>query len=356
MRMMKTERPFATGLLLCFAVLSASAQTPTTPDRTPINRSFIAFTIPEKDLLPENVAYDPVEQAFYVGSTRKGKIVKVDKAGARRDFVTARRDGLWMVIGMKVDARRRVLWVCSSSGDNLIGHQKSDTSPAGVFKFDLKTGRLIKKYTLDAAGETHFFNDLTLNEQGDAFVTHMLKESAIYRIARDADKLEVFAKPANSESLTEPNGVTLSPDGKTLFVATDEGVSAFDVNSKSRHQLAHPADVSLKGIDGLYFYRDSLIAIHPGRRMARRYFLDAAMRSVVRAETIEAHHPMFNVPTTGVIVNDTFYYIANAQFDSFNKDGSLFPMERLFEPVILKAPLNAEISTGKRLWQFETDG
>ncbi len=74
--------------------------------------------------------------------------------------------------------------------------------------------------------------------------------------------MEVFAKP---ENFTEPNGVTLSPDGKTLFVATDEGVSAFDVNSKARHQLTHPADVSLKGIDGLYFYRGSLIALHPGR-------------------------------------------------------------------------------------------
>ncbi len=57
---------------------------------------------------------------------------------------------------------------------------------------------------------------------------------------------------------------------------------------------------------------------------------------------------MFNVPTSGVIVNDTFYYVANAQFGSFNKDGSLFPMERLFEPVVLKVKLNEEARTNSR--------
>ena len=34
-------------------------------EKKPANNSLIAFTIPEKDLLPENVAYDPFEEAFY---------------------------------------------------------------------------------------------------------------------------------------------------------------------------------------------------------------------------------------------------------------------------------------------------
>ena len=29
-----------------------------------VNNSFVAFTIPEKDLFPESIAYDPVEEAF----------------------------------------------------------------------------------------------------------------------------------------------------------------------------------------------------------------------------------------------------------------------------------------------------
>jgi hypothetical protein len=233
-----------------------------------------------------------------------------------------------------VDAARRVLWVNSSYGDNLVGYQKRDNSPAGVFKFDLRNGKLIKKYLLER--DTHFCNDLALDDKGDVFVSHMFRESAIYRITAERDELELFAKP---DGFTEPNGLALSSDSRTLFVATDEGVSAMDVASKARQQLTAPADVSLKGIDGLYFHRNTLIAVHPGRRMVRRYFLDAALRAVTRAETLEANHPMMNVPTTGVIVGDEFYYVANAQFGSFEKDGSLFPLERLFEPVILKVNL-----------------
>lgn len=326
-------------LILFILTLAIGSSSQEDASRTPINHSLIAFTIPEKDLLPENVAYDPVERAFYVGSNRKGKIVKVDNQGKVTDFIAPRQDGLWMVIGMKIDAARRVLWVNSSSGDNLIGYQKSDSSPAGVFKFALPSGKLIKKYVLDKPGETHFFNDLVINRKGDLFITHMFKEAALYRIAADRDELELLARP---ENFSEPNGITFSDDERFLFVATAEGVSAFEVDHMARHQLTAPPNVSLKDIDGLYFYKRSLIAIHPGRKLVRRYFLDDALKSVNRAETIESHHPMFDVPTTGVIVNDMFYYIANAQFGSFSKDGSLFPLERLYEPVILKVTLNGK--------------
>ena len=104
--------------------------------------------------MPESIAYDPVEEAFYIGSTRKGKIVKVDKEGKVKDFIRPRQDGLWMVVGMKVDARRRVLWVNSSGGGSLIGYKESDSMPAGVFKFDLRSGKLINKFVLRWSGRT----------------------------------------------------------------------------------------------------------------------------------------------------------------------------------------------------------
>lgn len=66
------------------------------------------------------------------------------------------------------------------------------------------------------------------------------------------------------------------------------------------------------------------------------------------AAIVQATASNFNGGRSNEIVNDMFYYVANAQFGSFNKDGSLFPMERLFEPVILKAPLNEETKTSSR--------
>jgi hypothetical protein len=45
-----------------------------------------------------------------------------------------------------------------------------------------------------------------------------------------------------------------------------------------------------------------------------------------------------NVPTNGVLVGDEFFYVANAQFDDVNPDGTL-KTEKLSEPAILKLKL-----------------
>ena len=86
---------------------------------TPVNNSLIAFSIPQKDLLAENVAFDPRDSSFYVGSTRHGKVVKRTKDGRVSDFIPTGRDGMWMVVGMKVDPARNALWVNSSAQGNL---------------------------------------------------------------------------------------------------------------------------------------------------------------------------------------------------------------------------------------------
>jgi hypothetical protein len=72
---------------------------------------------------------------------------------------------------------------------------------------------------------------------------------------------------------------------------------------------------------GMYFYKNSLIAIQNGIRPHRvvRFFLNKNFDGVERAEIIEANNPLFNEPTLGVLVQGTFYYVANSQWGSFNK-------------------------------------
>ena len=53
-----------------------------------------AFTIPEKGLVPEGVAYDPKTKSFFVSSIRKRKIVRVDANGKVSDFVKPAEGGL----------------------------------------------------------------------------------------------------------------------------------------------------------------------------------------------------------------------------------------------------------------------
>ena len=69
-----------------------------------------AFVLKEKGLITESVAYDPADETFYVSSAYRRKILSVNRRGEVKEFATE-REGLLSALGMKVDARRRHLWV-----------------------------------------------------------------------------------------------------------------------------------------------------------------------------------------------------------------------------------------------------
>lgn len=334
-------------ILMAAIVLPATsllAQAPL-PDRTayayardsafamPVNRSHIAFTIPRKDLLAENVAFDPRDSSFYVGSTRHGKIVKRSRDGRVSDFVPTGRDGMWMVVGMKLDTRRNALWVNSSAQGNYIGLQLADQGKAAFFRYDM-SGRLVKKYVPREEGN-HFFNDVAITPDGSLYITDMFAGS-VYRIGA-ADTLELWIGPGR---LSFPNGITGSADGRTLFVASREGITMIDVASRAVDILQAAEGVDAFSIDGIYWHDGSLIGIQSGRRnRVQKFAIDLRNKRITAGEILEANHPMFMNPTTGVIAGSDLYYIANSQFGSF-ANGQLYPQTRLFETVILRLPLN----------------
>jgi len=302
-----------------------------------VSHSSIAFTLKEKDLLPENLAYDPKSGDFFVGSTRKGKILRVTPGCHERDFVPARGAGLWQVIGMKADPKHRVLWVLSSDGGNLVGHKTGNGNPAGLFKFDLDDGRLLDKYLLDEPGVTHFLNDLTLSANGDVYVTHMFDTAEVWRLDARTGTFAPFY--AGDAAFHDPNGIALSADGKRLYVADDAGISAIDIATRVRKPLADPAAFKLGGVDGLYVYGHTLVFLQPDlKRVARCRLADDGL-SAVDCAPLELNNPLFGHLTTGVVVQNTLYYIANSQFDLVGADGSLPPLDQLYQPVILKLDL-----------------
>src|SRR3954468_24846939 len=134
------------SVLLCssitWTVMSQPVEDQISP--LPLRSSELAFTIHEKDLIPEGIAYDPTRKEFYVGSLLKRKIVRIDSSGRASNFTSEGQDGLFMVLGMKVDPKRRTLWVCSAAGKGA----KEFDGHAGIFKYDLRTGKLIRKYVL----------------------------------------------------------------------------------------------------------------------------------------------------------------------------------------------------------------
>ncbi len=301
--------------------------------KKPVINSETAFVIPENDLIPEGITYDPVENCFYMGSIYKAKIIRISADGKVSNFTSEKQDGLVPVIGMKVDARRRLLWAVSSYGTRNDNIPENMLGISGVFKFDLSTGELLKKYMLPQQ-EWHFLNDLAFTVDGDVYVTDS-NQPAVYKISAQKDTIEKFV---DLEQYRYPNGIAVSDDGKKLFVAVN-GILAIDIDSRKVRALDHPQNLILSG-DGLYFYKNSLIAVqNTNYKRVARLFLNPEMDRVEDFQILESQNPEFDIPTTGAIAEGYFYLIANSQLRSFDRDGHIFSAEKLNPVKILKIKL-----------------
>jgi len=303
--------------------------------KAPISTSVPAFRLAEKDLLTEGIAYDPKTRAFFISSVRKRKIVRRAPDGTVTDFVASGKDGLFGVLALRVDEKRRELWATTVAVPQMEGFTKELQGQSGVFRYDLDSGKLVAKVSLPADGKRHNMNDLTLDAKGDAYVSDP-GVGVVYRLARGKSELETFL-PAGI--LRSPQGLAISKEGKRLYVADyGEGIVVIDLATKAARPLTAPANVPLMGVDGLVRHGDSLLATQNGIRPYRvvRLTLDAKGERVVAARTLEKATPALLEPTLGVVVDGWFHYIANAGWDSYGEDGSAPPAEKLQEPLVMK--------------------
>lgn len=304
-----------------------------TKKRSEVIASSFAFALPEKDLIPEGIAYDPRQQKFYISSIYKRKVITLNMDGTVSDFVSEAQDGLLAVIGMKVDAARNCLWVMNSiDWPRPRTFKKEEVGNAAAFQYDIETKRLLHKY---AVTDTlpHFFNDAVILANGEVYVT-------------DSEAGTIFKIDQNTKTITQwwtgkkfiyPNGITVSPNQQYLFVAHWLGISRISIADTQGILLPAKIRTVLSGIDGLYFYNNSLIGIQNGvgpQARIMKYELSKKLDAIVSETVLESGNPHFNIPTTGVIVGDDFYFIANSQLGSFDAEGKIFSMEKL-EPVYI---------------------
>ncbi len=301
-----------------------------------IGSSEKAFTIPHKDLITEGVAYDSASKRFFVSSIHRRKIVAIDANGKTSDF-SLEADGLWSVSGMRVDDARKLLWVTTTAFPQMENFQKADDGRSGVFKYDLRSGKLLKKYLLSNETAKHALGDLIIAKNGDVYASDSAAPN-IYRIDSKRDELEIFLTSDNFSSL---QGLAFSPDEKILFAADySKGVFRIGMTDKKILQIGMDANTNPIGIDGIYFHRGNLIAIQNGFRPHRvaRFVLNKDFTAITKSETLEANHADFNEPTLGVKVGNDFYFVANSQWALVGEDGKLTE-DKLKEPVILRLKL-----------------
>jgi outer membrane protein assembly factor BamB len=287
-----------------------------------------AFTIPVKDFIPEGIAYDLLTRTFYIGSINQRKIIAI-KEGHLNDLITTGQDGIGQVLGLKADNGN--LWACNGDGGNTAG------SIQAVHQYNLKNGRLIEKYVIPQDGNKHLLNDLVVTKGGIVFVTDS-DGDCLFRIDPIAKEIEKFIE---SDQLRYANGITLSSDGEKLIISTGRGLLQVDVRTKEMNSLSFQSYLVI-GIDGLYQYKNSLIGIQNVTFPVsiNRYHLATDSKTIEQADIILVNDPLFDIPTTGVIVEDWFYFIANSQLDHWNEaERKIGEPEKLKEIVIARIKL-----------------
>jgi hypothetical protein len=256
------------------------------------------------------------------------------------DFTTQQQDGLWGVSGIKVNQKRRHLWACSMSIPQIIGFKKEEKGRSGVFQYDLKSKKLINKFVPEDKTNPHAFGDLAIHPSEDVYISDS-QYPAIYRIKKSSSRIELFVHLKKFRSL---QGLDFSENGDRLFIADyNRGIIVIDIPTrKILSVLDNPSKISLNGIDGLYFFKNSLIVIQNGIKPMRvtKLALDKTLSRITQFEIIERANPLFNEPTLGVIVENDFYYIANSQWGHYDQNGKIFPLEKLEDIVILKIKLD----------------
>jgi len=269
-------------------------------DTPPVASAHPGFTINESDLAPEGIAYDTKSKRFFLGSTTKSKVIICDVKGHCQTLFD--KAGLGEILGMKIDPRDGSLWAATNA-----------TSESALVHYQVPSGKLVRKYPV--SGGRHILNDLVLDRNGNVFVTDTAA-GTLYWLTLNGDRLEIF----NPEfKVQATNGIAISNESHQKLYISDypDGISVLDIASRSFHPMAHPDNLCLASIDGLYFFEGSLYAIQNGFMVHRvvRFKLNQKLDAISSFDVLERRNPIFDGPTTGAIAGHQFYFVANPHLD-----------------------------------------
>ncbi|WP_158561224.1 SMP-30/gluconolactonase/LRE family protein [Emticicia sp. C21] len=280
----------------------------------------------EKDLIPEGIAVDAKSGRFYLSSLRKNKIVTANIDGSNpSDFIGSGQYDYLSGFGMTI------------KGDTLyaLGNslQKQNNSSV-LLLLNIKSGQLIARYKANIPPYA-YLNDLAVSKNNEIFITDS-ESDKIYHIQRPGKKLEVFLDTFEVE---HSNGIAISDDNTKLYLASARGIRVVDI--KTRKVLNQPNKAS-SGIDGMKFYKNSLIGIVDKGVM--RYFLNENGTEITTIKELIRFDDTYKSPTTFDIIDDTIYFIKNVQLDNFNDSTNVvIDPDKLESLVLMKYQIKNKI-------------
>lgn len=290
-----------------------------------------AVELEDRGLLPEGMAYDAPSESFFLGSIAKHKIVRVSREGAVSDF-TVEGAGMDNVLGLAVDAPRRILYAVSTSSLTVEGRKNRRNA---IFAFDVDSGRLLHR--MEIAGAIGL-NDVAVAAGGRVFTTDS-GIGAVYEVFPDKAP-KAWVEP---RGLPGANGLAASADAKHLYVAHNTGIGVVDiVKGGVTNRLANTTRENVSAIDGLYQWHGQLVGVQnvttPGRVVLITLSSDGATITAVKT-LLSHHHNALDEPTTGAATDRGFFLLAATGTAHYNDQGKIDDPDGVPKPTVVRVLL-----------------
>ena len=296
----------------------------------PILNSSLHFEFEQKGFHPEGIAIHPEKGDFLVSDVRCGLISSFNRDGSEhKPILDLKKFGFWGAMGMAFDKHdSNMLWVSTSAIPNYCEYSDSLDGKSAVLKIDLKKKQLIRSYSVEGH---HAFGDLVTTETGAVYVSDS-SEPIVYKITKQADKLEEFLKP---EGLFNLQGLALGVENTLYLSDYITGVYSVDLSSKKITPVISETQLT-RGTDGLYFSIGQLYLMQNGTRPFQVTKVDISNSSI---EIVDRAVPELNEPTLGIIKSGILYFIANSPW-AFYDEGNNPKLEEW--PVLQIRKLNIQ--------------
>jgi hypothetical protein len=281
----------------------------------------------ESDLIPEGIAIDPGSRTIFLSSLRHSKIVKCNLDGsAATNFIASHQDHFLPGFGMTIKGD-----TLFALGNTLPKHNGRSV----LLLLNIHTGQLINSFSpIDSTFK--YLNDLAISRTGDVFITDS-ESNKLYSIPRATGVMEIFM---DSPEIANSNGITISEDGRYLYLASDKhGIRVLEIASK---KIINEPNPGFGGIDGMKYFRHSLIAIVNGKRDERdngvyRFLLNPENTAIIEKKRLIAPGEDFVLPTTFSILHGELYFVIDSQLANFDGEhNQIIDSARLKKYTLLK--------------------
>lgn len=288
---------------------------------------------------PEGIDVDATTGHAFVTSIRQRTIAEVSREGRVLRTLPSSPQRIGAIFGVRVDARRGVLWATTSGTRVMAGYASGDSAIASLLRIRLSDGVVERRWDLPVASAGHTLGDVALAPSGDVFMTDS-NEPVLYRLRPDADTLERYTHPL----FRSLQGMAPTPDGRAVYVADwTHGLLRVDLGTGAVTRLADAPNSSSLGCDGIALHGNSIIAVQNGSIPNRvmRFTLDATGTRITGADVLDRSHGAADAPTIGAIVGDEFVFVANSQWEKYDANGARLANTTLTRPILRAIPLQA---------------